>query len=68
MLPIGTPTKYYFAGAINSFMLSLMICDGNGNWIKWSDVKSGMTVKIKTWFDSEIRYLCASEEGKYVVL
>ena len=33
-LPIGGP-KRYEAGAMNPFMISLMICDGNGNRIKW---------------------------------
>ena len=63
MVPIGAP-KRYEAGAMNAFMISLMICDGNGNRIKWSDVKSGTTVKIKSWFERKTRYLYATEEGK----
>ena len=68
MVPIGAP-KRYEAGAMNAFMISLMICDGNGNWIKWSDVKSGMTVKIKAFNIDTIpkyrtSYLYATEEGK----
>ena len=68
MIPIGAP-KRYEAGAMNAFMISHMICDGNGNWIKWSDVKSGMTVKIKSFYidtrpQDRTRYLYATEEGK----
>ena len=81
---IGPPVIYWFffgkadAGTINKQYYNgqegdaapHMICDLNGNGIQWSQLRSGMIVKIRTmrrhWPGYE--YLYASRDGRYMVI